>query len=59
MAAGSYTLVLESYDSAGGVYSTLITDSIVLTIVDPCSTTTIVLAHLSPFADVTYALGDP
>ena len=49
---GYYTLVLESYDSAGGVYSTLKTDSIVLTVTKhPCLSTTIVIASPSPFAD--------
>ena len=53
---GVYTLVLQSYDTAGVVFSTLKTDIITLTVTDPCPTTTLILN--SPFIDVTYVLGD-
>ena len=54
---GNYTLELQSYDTNGGVFSTLKTDTIFITVTDPCPTTTIVLT--TPFTDTTYILGDP
>ena len=54
---GVYTLELQSYDTAGGVFSTLKTDKIIITIIDPCPTTTLVLK--TPFVDTTYIIGDP
>ena len=54
---GVYTLVLQSYDTTGAVFSTLKTDTIIITVTYPCQTTTLVLS--SPFVDTTYILGDP
>ena len=48
--------MLESFDMAGGVFSTLKTDIIQIS-VDYCPPTKLVL--ISPFADFTYVLGDP
>ena len=54
---GVYNLVLQSYDTDGVVFSTLKTDTIIITVTDPCPTTTLVMN--SPFVDTTYVLGDP
>ena len=54
---GVYPLVLQSYDTAGGVFSTLRTDTIMINVIDPCTITALVLN--SPFVDETYTLSDP